>query len=147
VKIPILDLGKSILDKIFPDANERKAHESRLLDLYREGMFGDEERRFAAIVMEAQSEHLLVALARPMFLYVIYIYILSAIPFGGVYAWDPDLAKNLTDGVAAWLAAIPSEMWALFGAGYLGYVKKRSDDKKAILGLMQDKSWIQKLAG
>ncbi len=147
MKIPFLDIGKTILDKIFPDAAERQKYQSQLLELYRDGMFGDEERRFAAIVMEAQSDDPWTSRARPSFLYVIYIYLLSALPFGVAYAWDPTIAEAFADGVSAWLESIPGEMWALFGAGYLGYVKKRSDDKKAILGLMQDKSWIQKLAG
>jgi len=32
-------------------------------------------------------------------------------------------------GMVAWLAAIPEEMWWLFGAGYLGYAGLRTWDK------------------
>ena len=54
----------------------------------------------------------------------------------GLFAlYSPEGAKALTEAMNAYLASIPTPMWTLFGAGYLGYVKKRSDDKANILGL------------
>jgi ABC-type dipeptide/oligopeptide/nickel transport system permease component len=64
--------------------------------------------------------------ARPMFLYVIYIIILWAIPMGIIAAIRPDIARNMTTGIAAYLAAIPEPLWALFGTGYLGYTAART---------------------
>ncbi|OPY70628.1 MAG: hypothetical protein A4E57_00472 [Syntrophorhabdaceae bacterium PtaU1.Bin034] len=61
-----------------------------------------------------------------MFLYVVYLFILAAIPMGFVAALKPDLAKAVADGMGAWLKAIPDQMWYLFGAGYLGYGAFRS---------------------
>jgi Holin of 3TMs, for gene-transfer release len=64
--------------------------------------------------------------ARPTFLYVIYIMILWSIPMSIIAALFPDIAQRMTTGIAAYLAAIPEPMWALFGTGYIGYTAARS---------------------
>ncbi len=64
--------------------------------------------------------------ARPTFLYVIYIIILWTIPMSMVAAVSPALARQMTTGIAAYLAAIPDALWTLFGTGYLGYTAARS---------------------
>lgn len=64
-----------------------------------------------------------------MFMYVIYILILSAIPMGIVFAINPALSANIIAGFGAWLKAIPSDLYALFGAGYLGYGAFRTVEK------------------
>lgn len=89
-----------------------------------------ENARVSVMVAEAQSQDRWTSRARPAFLYVMYIMILAAVPMGVVYAINPTVAGNITIGVKAWLAAIPESMWALMGAGYLGYVGARSYDKK-----------------
>ena len=70
-----------------------------------------------------------VSRARPTFLYVIYVMILWAIPMGLVAALRPTIARDMTAGIAAYLAAIPEPLWALFGTGYLGYTAARSRGK------------------
>lgn len=89
-----------------------------------------ETARVSVMVAEAQSQDKWTSRARPAFLYVMYIMILTSIPMGIIYAVNPVVAANLTSGVKAWLLAIPESMWALMGAGYLGYVGARSYDKK-----------------
>lgn len=89
-----------------------------------------EGARVSVMVAEAQSQDKWTSRARPAFLYVMYVMILTAIPMGVIYAINPTVASNITVGVKAWLAAIPESMWALMGAGYLGYVGARSYDKK-----------------
>lgn len=64
--------------------------------------------------------------ARPTFLCVIYVMILWAIPMSIIAAVRPDIAHNMTAGIAAYLAAIPEPMWALFGTGYIGYTAART---------------------
>jgi Holin of 3TMs, for gene-transfer release len=64
--------------------------------------------------------------ARPTFLYVIYVMILWAIPMSIIAAFFPGVAQHMTAGIAAYLAAIPESVWALFGTGYLGYTAARS---------------------
>jgi hypothetical protein len=41
------------------------------------------------------------------------------------------MATKIAEGLKAWLAAIPNELWAVFGIGYTGYTVARSAwDKK-----------------
>lgn len=51
---------------------------------------------------------------------------------GIVAAVLPSPVTAIAAGVHARLRAIPSELYALFGAGYLGYTYQRSQDKKLI---------------
>jgi hypothetical protein len=126
-----------ILDKIFPDDADKALKieaRARLVEAELSGEFRELDARMNAIVMEAQSKHMFVALARPAFLYVVYIMILASIPMGIFFGINPEGAKLFIEGYQLWLAAIPGEMWALFGAGYLGYVKSREKDKARLIG-------------
>jgi ABC-type proline/glycine betaine transport system permease subunit len=62
-------------------------------------------------------------------MYVMYTLILSSIPMGVLFAFKPDVAQAVTVGFKAWLEAIPSDMIALFGVGYVGYVGARTVEK------------------
>ena len=86
------------------------------------------------MVAEASSPDPWTSRARPAFLYVMYVMILSAIPMGIVYAVDPTIADNVAKGFGTWLTAIPSELYALFGVGYTGYAVMRTYDKKTTTG-------------
>lgn len=66
-----------------------------------------------------------VARARPGFLYVMYAMILAALPVGAIAAVRPDIADAGVRGMAAYLAALPEPLYALFAAGYLGYTAAR----------------------
>ena len=68
----------------------------------------------------------LVERARPAFLYVMYALLLWSLPMGWIAAVRPDVAAAMTRGMAAYLAAIPEPLYALFGTGYLGYTVARS---------------------
>ncbi|SFS12218.1 3TM-type holin [Sphingomonas jatrophae] len=63
--------------------------------------------------------------ARPAFLYVMYVLLLWTIPMGLIGAVRPDAAAAMTRFMAAYLAAIPEPLYALFGTGYLGYTVAR----------------------
>lgn len=91
---------------------------------------GIEMARLNVVIAESQSSDKWTSRGRPMFLYVIYIMLLSAIPMGIVHAWNPTISANVAEGFKAWLAAIPTELYTLFGAGYLGYGAFRTYDKK-----------------
>lgn len=125
----VIEVGKSLIDRIFPNkveqANERAKAELALATLAQEGRLQELATSMSAIISEAQSEDPWTSRARPSFLYVMYVMILWAIPMGLVFAVKPDIAKAVTEGVKLWLAAIPSEMWTLFGVGYLGYTGMR----------------------
>ena len=53
---------------------------------------------------------------------------------GGIIGiWWPDQVAMAAVNIKDLLAAIPDSLWALFGAGYLGYSGARSYDKRQVL--------------
>lgn len=132
--LKFLDAIGTVADKIWPDASEREKNKIVLAQLEQQGAFKHLDLASANIQTEASSNDPWTSRARPSFLYVMYIYLLAAIPVGllGV-VWPVETAKAI-EVAKAYLASIPTEMWTLFGAGYLGYVKKRSDDKEVAAG-------------
>ncbi|WP_419827882.1 3TM-type holin [Sphingomonas sp.] len=68
--------------------------------------------------------------ARPAFLYVMYALLLGAFPMAAIAAVRPAAAAAMTRAIAAYLAAIPEPLYALFGTGYLGYTVMREWGKK-----------------
>lgn len=72
-----------------------------------------------------------VSRARPAFLYVMYAMILAALPVGALAAVWPGVAAAVSTGIAAYLRALPEPLYALFGAGYLGYTAARQWGKVA----------------
>lgn len=128
--LAILDIGSKILDKVFPDPAKKAEAQAKLIGLQQSGELKELEIAMSAILAEANSSDPWTSRARPSFLYVVYIIILSAIPMGFLYAFSPETATNVSTGFKDWLAAIPEAMWTLFGAGYLGYAGARSFDKR-----------------
>ncbi len=63
--------------------------------------------------------------ARPAFLYVMYALLLGSMPVGLVGAIRPAAAAAISHAMAAYLAAIPEPLYALFATGYLGYTVAR----------------------
>jgi len=118
-----------LVDDLFTSDEERSAAKLKLLEMQQSGKLKEIEVQMGAILSEAQSADKWTSRARPCFLYVIYTYILAAIPMGFVGAYNPELAFAVADGVEAWLDAIPESLWGLFGVGYLGYTGFRSWDK------------------
>jgi len=130
----VLGIGREVIKRVWPDPADQAKAELELARLAQRGDLKDLQVRLSAIVVEAQSQDPWTSRARPSFLYVIYLMILAAIPMGFLHAWSPAAAAAIAEGTRVWLAAIPAELWTLFGAGYLGYVNKRSDDKARLLG-------------
>ena len=89
-----------------------------------------EKTRLSVMVAEASSPDKWTSRARPSFLYVMYILLLGSLPFAGFTVYNEALALKYVQGFQNWLNAIPSELYALFGAGYLGYAGLRSYEKK-----------------
>jgi len=130
----LFTVGGKVIDRLFPDPTEAAAKKLELYAMEQAGDLKELEVSMSAIVMEAKSSDPWTSRARPSFLYVMYTMILFSIPMGFLFAWKPEVAQAVILGVQGWLAAIPSEMWGLFGVGYLGYVNKRSDEKARVLG-------------
>lgn len=119
-----------VIDKIFPDPVDAARAKAELMQMQQNGELKELETRMSAIIAEANSSDPWTSRARPSFLYVVYIIILSAIPMGFLHAVSPEVATNVAGGFKAWLDAIPSDMWMLFGAGYLGYATSRTMEKR-----------------
>lgn len=125
----ILQTGLAIIDKVIPDAEAREKAKLELMQAQARGDLDKINAQLSAIIAEAQSQDPYTSRARPSFLYVIYIFLLSAIPMGFLFAFHPDMASNVTIGVKGWLEALPEEIYYLFGVGYLGYTGARTYDK------------------
>ena len=75
--------------------------------------------------IEDSSSDRFTSRARPAFLYVMYVLLLGAYPMAAVAAASPRTADAMTRAIAAYLAAIPEPLYALFGTGYVGYTVMR----------------------
>lgn len=127
----LFELGKALIGRIFPDPEQKARAELELLQMEQAGKLEELKTNLSAILAEASSPDPWTSRARPSFMYVIYMYILAAIPMGILFAHDPGIAVDVTEGVKKWLEAIPTELYALFGAGYLGYGYFRNKEKIA----------------
>ncbi len=129
----LAEIGLGLIDKItkyFPSEEEKAKAKVALVEAEQRGELDDLKTRLSAILAEAGSTDPWTSRARPSFMYVIYAMLLSAIPAGIAHAIDPTFMGNVIAGFTLWLRAIPNELYALFGAGYLGYTGFRSWDKK-----------------
>jgi len=130
----VLDVGGKLIDKFFPDPTEKAKAQIELQRLAQQGELTELQTRMSAIIAEAKSSDPWTSRARPSFLYVMYIMILSSIPMGILSVFRPDMAVQIAEGMKAWLSAVPNELWAVFGIGYTGYTVARSawDKKKGL---------------
>jgi len=118
-----------ILDRFVPDPAQREAARLELLKAQQSGEVQRIEQQLSAILAEARSADPWTSRARPTFLYVIYFVILLCVVGGIVGIWWPQETFQAADNIRALLGAIPEALWALFGAGYLGYTGARTLDK------------------
>lgn len=131
-------IGK-VIDSVagFIDPTKKAEAQLAILRLQQDGEFREIETALKqaemakdTIVAEASSSDKWTSRARPSFMYVIYTLILSSIPMGILHAIYPETTAQITTGFKLWLEAIPSEMLALFGVGYVGYVGARTLEKR-----------------
>ena len=115
----------ALLDKIIPDKEARAKAQLELLKLEGTQEMRMIEARLQAIVAEANSADPWTSRARPSYLYVMYILILTAIPMGLLSAFNPVAARDIAAGMNAYLGGLPEPLYALFGTGYLGYTAAR----------------------
>lgn len=119
----------ALIDKLIPDPAAREAAKLQLMQAEGQQALQEIQAQLSPILTEAQSADPWTSRARPSFMYVIYVLLLASIPMGVLFAFDATLAKNVTEGFKAWLAAIPEPIIQLFGMGYLGYTGARSFEK------------------
>jgi hypothetical protein len=125
----VVDILSKGIDRIFPDKVERDKAKLALLQAQQAGELKELEAAMNIIVAEASSPDPWTSRARPSFMYVMYVLILASLPMGVLTAVFPETAQAIISGYKDWLAAIPSDMWWLFGAGYLGYAGARTIEK------------------
>jgi len=125
----LLPVVGEIIDRVIPDPKARETAKLQLIQQAQEGKLKEAEQQLSAILAEAQSKDPWTSRARPTFLYVVYLLILTSIPMALIHAFNPELALRLIEGFHGWLAAIPESIITLFGVGYLGYTGARSYDK------------------
>ncbi len=130
---PILDIGKSLIDRLFPDkiaqASQRAEAEQKLAELTQSGDLQEMQVKLSAIIAEANSKDPWTSRARPSFLYVVYILLLWSIPMGVLSMFRPDLGAAFTVGFKGWLTAIPDSITTLFGIVMTGYIGGRTYEK------------------
>ena len=125
----IFSVGSKIIDKIFPDPEQKAKAQLELLQMQQNGELEQIKVQLSAIITEAQSADPWTSRARPSFLYVVYILLLWSLPMGVLFIFNPDAAARFTEGFKAWMNAIPESILTLFGTVMLGYVVGRSWEK------------------
>lgn len=125
----IFSIGSKIIDKLFPDPEQKAKAQLELLQMQQSGELETVKVQLSAIIAEANSADPWTSRARPSFLYVVYILILASIPMGVLTAFSPEIATNITLGFKGWLNALPEPILTLFGTVMLGYVVGRSYEK------------------
>lgn len=124
-----MDLIGKAIDRFIPDPAQAATAKLEMYKAQQAGDFRAIEIAMSAIIAEANSSDPWTSRARPSFLYVVYILLLFGLPMGVVSAVDPAVATNIATGFKAWLAAIPPELYALFGAVMTGYGISRTIEK------------------
>lgn len=125
----IFTLGGKLIDKLFPDPEQKAKAQLELLRMQQAGELEDMKTQLSAIIAEAQSSDPWTSRARPSFLYVVYVLLLWSIPMGVLAIFKPDAAAAFTVGFKAWMSAIPEPVLTLFGVVMTGYVAGRSWEK------------------
>lgn len=121
----------AIIDKVIPNPAQRDKAKLELLQLQGSQDLAEINARLSAIVAEANSHDPWTSRARPSFLYVIYALLLWALPMGLLAAFSPGTARDIAEGMNAYLSGLPEPLYALFGTGYLGYTAARQWGKIA----------------
>lgn len=125
----IFNIGGKLIDKLFPDPEQKAKAQLELLKLQQAGELDEIKTQLSAIIAEAQSADPWTSRARPSFLYVVYILLLWSIPMGVLTIFKPEAAAAFTTGFQAWMLAIPEPVLTLFGVVMTGYVAGRSWEK------------------
>lgn len=122
---PLLDL----VDDLFTSAEEKAEAKRKLMEMQQKGELEAVAQQLSAILAEANSADPWTSRARPTFLYLMYLIILLCVVGGVAGIWWPSEVLIASEGMAALLRAIPTELYTLFGMGYLGYTGARTFDK------------------
>jgi hypothetical protein len=124
-----MDLIGKAIDRFVPDPAQRDAAKLAMYQAEKAGNMEEVKIAMSAILAEANSTDPWTSRARPSFLYVVYILLLFGLPMGVLSAFRPEIALAVAAGFKAWLAAIPPELYLLFGTVMTGYGIQRTVEK------------------
>lgn len=127
----LFDIGGKLIDRLFPDPEQKAEAKRELEKLEKEGELKTLSTRLEAIMAEAESDDPWTSRARPSFMYVFYLVIISLVilaPTLGVFF--PDQMELFFTNVGKGFKAIPEELWWTFTSGYLGYGAYRTYEKR-----------------
>ena len=125
----LFTIGSKIIDKIFPDPEQKAKAQLELLQMQQNGELTMVQTQLSAIIAEAKSADPWTSSARPSFLYVVYVLLLWSIPMGVLTIFKPEAAASFTLGFKGWMEAIPEPIVVLFGTVMTGYVVSRGYEK------------------
>ena len=83
----LIEVGGNLIDELFTSDEEREEAKLKLMALKQQGKLQEAEIKLSAIIAEANSKDPWTSRARPTFMYVIYLLILSSIPMGVLFAF------------------------------------------------------------
>lgn len=124
-----MDLIGKAIDRFVPDQAQRDAAKLAMYKAERDGDMDSVKVAMSAILAEANSADPWTSRARPSFLYVVYVLLLFGLPMGILSAFNPAAASAIAAGFKAWLTAIPTELYVLFGTVMTGYGISRTVEK------------------
>jgi len=107
----LFSIGETIIDKIWPDAESAAEAKQKMIELQLQGELRELETRFNAITAEASSQDKWTSRARPSFMYVIYMLILAAVPYGFATIFAPEKAILFAD--VYFIFTLQSVLWFL----------------------------------
>lgn len=119
------------INRIWPDPQARASAEATTIKATADAAIATLQQQMSVMLAEAQSADKWTSRARPSFLYVMYVMILTALPYGMLSAFFPETARFAAAGAQAWLAAVPQGLWDLFQFVAGGYVGARTIEKIA----------------
>jgi Holin of 3TMs, for gene-transfer release len=123
------DVAKGLINRLWPDPAQQAEAQRKLIELQQTGELRGMELELAAILAEANSADPFTSRARPTFLYVMYTIIMLLV-FGAIVGiWWPVQVFQAAENLTKLLAALPEQLWWLFGTGYLGYTGARTFEK------------------
>lgn len=118
--LKVVEVGLGILDKIIPDPDQRAKAKLKLFALEQEGQLKEIEEKSKVIIAEAQSDHKLAAIWRPV------VMLIFATIVANNYIIYPYLSLF-------WESApkldLPPDLWDLLKIGLGGYVVGRTTEK------------------
>ena len=130
----LVAMGTRLIDRFIPDETEATKAKVDLIQAEQNGELAHLDAQMQIMLAEAKSSDPWTSRARPSFMYVFYLILITncmIIPIIGI--WQPQAMTTYYANLKLGLDAIPTELWTLFGVAFTGYTASRSYDKAQII--------------